>query len=692
MQGISTTLSIIDRMTAPIMSIDNAINNLINEFNTVENAANIDTSTFDNLKRQVEMTSLATEQLKQSMEMEASIRQNENAQQGFNNQIQQGNGLADNLKNNIGKIAGMFGVAFGAKAAVSFVQDSIAMTNEQIRAEQLLANVLANQGASEAGFLALKQQAAAIQNVSMYSDQAMIGGAAELSTYISDVEALQSLMGTLSDYAAGMSGGAEVSYMQMIDYATQLGKALDGQYDGLAKKGFVLSDAQKEIINNGTEMERALILDEIIGQSWAGLAEQMAQTPEGLRVSMNNTVNDIRESFGAQLLPVIMTLFNTIQDNLPQIEQMMMAFVPAIQQIIGLIGNIISVAFEVYQFFADNWPWISPIIYGIAAAFVAWKVATFLMTAAQWSFNAALWANPLTWIVIGIFLVIGAIMLWANKVGGFSVVWLQVMNIIKTAWDWMKIAFFTGVYWVLDLWDKMKLGIMVAALAITNFMGDMKANVLMILQNMVNGAIDIINGFINILNKIPGVNIGLIEQVSFGTQAQLANEAEKQAREAGLANAREEINAAIAARSDTLAAMRDDARAATADRLANIEEARAAANKEDDTALTTPSDFIFTDFNGFGGIGGGIEDIADNTAAIAGNTKSMDDFSEEQIKLWRDIAERDTINRFTTAEVNIDFGGVTNNVSSEMDLDGIVEYISVYVEERLLEVAEGVNL
>ena len=52
-------------------------------------------------------------------------------------------------------------------------------------------------------------------------------------------------------------------------------------------------------------------------------------------------------------------------------------------------------------------------------------------------------------------------------------------------------------------------------------MGDMKANVLMILQNMVNGAINIINGFIGVLNKLPGVSIETIAAVTFGTTAQL---------------------------------------------------------------------------------------------------------------------------------------------------------------------------
>ena len=84
------------------------------------------------------------------------------------------------------------------------------------------------------------------------------------------------------------------------------------------------------------------------------------------------------------------------------------------------------------------------------------------------------------------------------------------MNAILTAWDWVKIGFMTGVYWVMDLFNKMQIGFKKVSVNIANFMGDMKANVLTLLQNMVNGAIDIINGFIDVLNKIPGVSIDTI--------------------------------------------------------------------------------------------------------------------------------------------------------------------------------------
>lgn len=87
--------------------------------------------------------------------------------------------------------------------------------------------------------------------------------------------------------------------------------------------------------------------------------------------------------------------------------------------------------------------------------------------------------------------------------------------------------------------------------------------------------------------------------------------------------------------------------------------------------------------------------IPSNIADTAGNTaRTADalDITDENLEYLRDIAERDVINRFTTAEIHVDFGGVTNNVSSDMDLDGVVDYIANGVQEAMEVAAEGVHV
>ena len=79
------------------------------------------------------------------------------------------------------------------------------------------------------------------------------------------------------------------------------------------------------------------------------------------------------------------------------------------------------------------------------------------------------------------------------------------------------------------------------------------------------------------------------------------------------------------------------------------------------------------------------KDTAGNTAKMA---KSMD-ATEEDLKYLRDIAERDVINRFTTAEVKVDMTN-HNNINNDMDLDGIIDHFGEKLEETLVSVADGV--
>ena len=80
-------------------------------------------------------------------------------------------------------------------------------------------------------------------------------------------------------------------------------------------------------------------------------------------------------------------------------------------------------------------------------------------------------------------------------------------------------------------------------------------------------------------------------------------------------------------------------------------------------------------------------DISKDTSAIADSV----DISNENLEYVRDLAEREVINRFTTASVNVNMGGVTNTVSQDTDLDGVITYLANGVTEALQQAAEGVH-
>lgn len=335
------------------------------------------------------------------------------------------------------------------------------------------------------------------------------------------------------------------------------------------------------------------------------------------------------------------------------------------------------------QWIYDNWSTIAPIFWGIAAAVLFYAVATWIASAANNQLFTKLLQSPIFWIAVVIGVIIAAIYKWIQSIGGLKVAWLVVVNAILTAWDWVKIGFMTGVYWIQDMWNKLQLAFYTAGVNIQNFMGDMKAGVLMILQNLVNGAIDIINDFINTLNKIPGVNIGLIDQVTFGTTAALENEAAKQARAADLAAYQDKINSQIEERDAALEAMKSEAKAEESQRKAEIAAAKAEAAAAGSEATGSGGE----DYFGGGGGGGsgniGNVDYVDSVGSIEDDVN----IAEEDLKFLRDVAEMRYVQNFVTLTPTV---AIDATVNERADYDELARRIEIELEDEFVAAAEGV--
>lgn len=333
------------------------------------------------------------------------------------------------------------------------------------------------------------------------------------------------------------------------------------------------------------------------------------------------------------------------------------------------------------QYIYNNWSSISPVFWGLVSAvgaYVAitgiWTAVTWLQVAANRAFIASMLTNPILWIALAIGVVIGMIYRWVESVGGLRIAWMIVCSALLTTWDWVKIGFMIGVYWVMDLFNRFQLSFMTVSTNIQNFMGDMRAGVLSILQDMVNGAIGIINGFINTLNKIPGVSIDVIDQVTFGTAAQLENEAAKQARNNELTQYASKINSQIAERSATINAMKSEATAATAARKAEISAAQAANLTKGSTAQ-----------NSFASKAGVIPDIG--KVGKVGKIEDKVDISSEDLKLMRELAEMKTIQNFVSLTPTVQV--TTGDVREEADINKIVAGIKTVLQEEIASSAAG---
>lgn len=345
-------------------------------------------------------------------------------------------------------------------------------------------------------------------------------------------------------------------------------------------------------------------------------------------------------------------------------------------------GPVIQAIGAGAQWIYENWSTIAPIFWGLAGAAIAYAVALGIQTAATWIANGAakaffvtLLSNPLFWIALAVGVVIAALYKMIQAVGGVKNAWEICKAALVVAWTALKVAFFAVYNWIVNLIDKLKLCWQKAGVAIADFMGDMKVSVLTILQNMINGAIGIINDFISLLNKIPGVNIDLIEQVTFATTAAAENEAAKQARADALNQYEADIKAAQAERDATYSAAKQE----LADATAKLSETYANARAE---AAQANSDAGVSDWNTDQYDVGNVDSVGS-----VGSIESDVNIADEDLKFLRDVAEMRYVQNFVTLTPTV---AVDAQISEKVDVDEVVTKIEKKLEDEFTAAAEGV--
>lgn len=371
--------------------------------------------------------------------------------------------------------------------------------------------------------------------------------------------------------------------------------------------------------------------------------------------------------------------------------------------------NVIDVMVTGGAFIVDNWSMIAPVIIGVGTALAIYNgvlilhnayeaasnglkmiaairavahgtatatetAATTGASAAQIAFNAALYACPLTWIVLAIIAVIAAIYLIVaaiNKVqgttysatgvicGAVATAGAFILNtgigllngLIQSAWSMFVEPFLSIVEWVL---------------------------------NVVNGGFDSFGGAVaNLIGNIISWFLSLGKVVTqiidaiFGTDWT-----------AGL----ESLQNEVLSWGKTENAITLDRSAPTIDYRMSYTDAYSKGYEWGQGIENTIKDFFGGVADDNSGSYGGEPDMTNYLSGIAGDTASISDsldVSEEDLKYLRDIAEQEAINRFTTAEIKVDMSGMSNTVHNTNDLDGIVDGLTTRVLQAMEVVRDG---
>ena len=637
MATVSSSLALQDRFTATINKAIQSSNRLLKVMEQ------IDQKDLDVSLQQQFGTALQAEKANNA-ELEKMVKNLNNA----------GN-AADPLADAMSRVKGALLGAGAVYSAQRVLQLADSMTTTRARLDLVI------EGMNEAGTTADQLQQRIMQSANR-----------SRASYLDTADAI-SKMGIMAGDAFG-STDELVQFTELINKQfTIAGASAEGQSAAMLQLTQAMSSGvlRGEELNSIFEQAPTIIqtiadyLDVPIGRI-RDMAANGEITAEIVKNAMLSSADEINRKF--ESMPYTYSQVWTMAQNI-----LMDSFQPVLQMI-GAGAQLI----------VDNWGTIEPVFWGLAVAVLTYAAALGVQTAATWlasdacvSFFTTLATNPFFWISILIGLLVYKIYEWVQAVGGLENAWAIAMDYIRYGTDLTAYGISYGVTWVLNSLDRMELGAATLSTNFQNFMGDMRAGALTQLQELANGGIGIINDFISTLNKIPGVSIDLIDQLTFGTIAGLENEAAKQQRSADLAAKTQAVNDRISSRDTALATQKATLESAHAARRAeNASRVAAAAEKAASDSLLSAA----------GGAGASQLDSIGKVGEV-GKINSDVNIADEDLQLMKDVAEMRYVQNFVTLTPTV---AMNTQVSERVDIDELTGRVADALIEEVAAGAEGV--
>lgn len=676
MATIRSQMVLNDQVTGVLKNITRALDITLHSFEQMQDAsANaVDVRLLNQARAGLGEVNLAVREMEenyrraaqQEQQVTRNIRQSTQAEQQLNASIRGGNDALDDMVGKAKNLAATIGASVGLKKLIE-LSDQMTSTTARLNfivddggsVEALEAKIMASAQRSRAAYLDTASAIASmganagaaftsndelIAFMEQVNKQFVIGGASAQGQAAAMLQLTQAM-------AAGALRGEELN--SILENAPGIARAIE-QYMGIAE-GSIKSYAEKGAVS-ATVVKNALLS---IADETNAKFNGMAMTWGQVWTQMGNIALKVTQP--------LLTAINWLANNL---------------SVIGPILLGLGTAFLVFQV-AAHWTQIAAVATAayhavvnlLSIGFGVLTGNTAAASAAVSTFNSALLASPITWIIMLIAVVIGllyGVVAIINKVTGSSIsatglicgaiavagafignTVIGLLNaLIQYIWAIFVAPFLGIVEWILNVCN-----------GGFNSFGDAVANLIG----------QIIGWFLN-LGKVVTTIIDAI----FGTNWT-----------AGL----ESLQSSVTSWGKNENAITLDKNAPTIDYRFEYGDAWAAGN-DFGKGIDAKIGGMFN----MGGLGDSsgfdLSSIADNTGLTADNTGKTADalaVTEEQLEYLRDIAERDAINRFTTAEVKIDMTGMTNRIDGSADLDGVISQLTEGFTEALVTAAEGVH-
>lgn len=709
MGTIRTAIALYDGVTSPLQNMHKAMGIVLNTFESMQQASGkaVDTAAIREAREEWAKAGTAFDSI------EENIRKANNEQQKFNNSIHGGNNAANGLLSTIKKVA----VAAGGIAGINKVlniSDKLASTKARLNllvddggsVKELEKKIMASAQRSRSAYF---DTASAVAKLGLNAGNAFGGNMDQVIAFMEQVnkqfviggataqEQSNAMIQLTQAMAAGALRGEELN--SILDGAPGIARAIE-KYMGIAE-GSIKSVAQE-----------GKVTAEVVKNAMFAMADETNAKFDSMPKTWAQIWARMKNRALSMFAPIL-TKINQIA-NSSKFQQVTTALINGLAGVANIASSVLDILISIASVIVDNWSWIQPIIMGIVAAMLiyngvmlvgntimavqaavkaihtamttAWSVATFAATAAQQGLNAALLACPLTWIILLIIAVIAAIYAACAAVAKFTGVANSGFGVICG-----------GIMVVIAFFKNLGLSVANIALGIWNALGACASNIGTAFHNVISNvqgwfynllstALTVVAGICEALNKLPFVEFdysGITNKAS--EYAAKSAEAYGNVEEyKSVADAFNEGMSTFDTFQDGWAADAFASGAAWGDGVADK-----VSGMFDFSALDSMGADSLDAFN----LGNDLDSIYGNTGDIANNTAATADaldIAEEDLAYLRDIAEREAINRFTTAEIKVEQHN-ENHISKDADLDGIMDAWANDFAEKLEVSEEGVH-
>lgn len=679
----------------------------------------INTTNFSAARAELAKASAAMDAVEQNINGASS------AQQRFNDQVRQSQSVAEGLAGKFKSIVGVIATLTGAQQAIA-LSDTVAQTtarldlmNDGLQTTEQLQRLIFESAQRSRGVY--QTTADAVGKLGMQAKDAF-SSTAEIVAFAEQLNKTFVIAGT-------STVGVESAMLQLTQ-AMAAGK-LQGE-----ELNAILDNAQPIVANIAKYMgvpvgqikqmaSEGMITADIIKKAMFAAADETNRKFESMPKTFGQVWTSIKNQALMAFQPVLQQLNGVANSK---------GFESMVNGIIGGLGILAAVATTVFNevvyyggLIVNNWSLIAPVVWGAVAAYAAYNaemliaavrtgmamaakiahaaasaaetMAIIALIAAQEGLNAALYACPLSWILMAVvaliavfYLAIAAMNKWAGTslsatgivVGCFYWLAASVYNGFAYMWNIVAafVEFFVNVfkhpiYSVQMLFVNLATNVLDSLVAMTQGFDEFATNMANSIVDAINIAIGAWNSFVDVLSRA-----GIAEKLGISKGNKIEHRAS--ITSTMMMGARNMLQNIGAAPNDYW----------KASRMNNI-------NMGDAWKSGYKMGEGIGNFNlgalGLPGQGSGIgqsqfnnaANIAD-TAANTGKMKDSLDITEEDLKYLRDIAEQEVINRFTTAEIKIDMTN-HNNINNSTDLDSIVSHLETKLEESMQIAAEGVH-